>query len=620
MKIATGLFDHMVVQRNRRNVSEAVFSGTCGARGPVAATVWRGKKKLKGFVSVPVGNAARGKMSGCLSGIPAGGPYLVELAVGNEKLVIRDLLVGDVWLLGGQSNMQGCGLFPRAHLPVDQLVRAFYMDDRWAPARDPVHNMWECVDQVHMDLTGGARPGKPAPDWGVCPGPAFGNEMRRRSGVPQGLIACAHGGTSMTQWDPRRKRDGGRSLYGAMIRRLVKNGGRVAGLIWYQGCSDANADAAPLFTRRMKLFVSALRRDSGDSRLPVAMVQIARVVGFGQDGDLHWNSVQEQQRRLPLVVRDLATVPAIDLPLDDIIHISGAGQHSLGARLAQAMQVLRGDRSAGMPPIELKKVSVESVRGLGVVVAEFRNVMGRLCSGSRPSGFSVVTDTGNVNYFDIQLAGRKAYVRCCPAVQELSSASLYYGRGTNPYCNIMDTAGRSLPVFGPIRMAAPHASTPFIREFRVSAFQPSAGNLDGLAFPPDLGSLQMAKRTFTEAFGSLRPEISRRGNCDEVVYYAFRFSCKEAMRLALALGYDGPVKAWLDGKMLMHDPKGTNPATPDQCVSPFPAEAGEHEIVVALGTHSGAAWGIFARLERLDVSLRQRLKVPPAYAMPEILG
>ena len=258
MKIESGLFHHMVVQRNRNNSSDADFSGTCAASGALLATVRRGKIMIKGFASVPVGKAARGRIKGCLKGLPAGGPYTIELRIGNEKLTVKDVLVGDVWLLGGQSNMQGYGLLPRKRLPVDPLVRAFFMDDRWATAKDPIHNMWACVDQVHIDLCGGVRPGKPPANWGACPGPAFGLEMHRRTGVPQGLIACAHGGTSMTQWDPKRKDEGGKSLYGALVRRLVKNGRRVAGLIWYQGCSDANTRDAPLYTKRMKEFVTAL--------------------------------------------------------------------------------------------------------------------------------------------------------------------------------------------------------------------------------------------------------------------------------------------------------------------------------------------------------------------------
>lgn len=620
MKIEAGLFDHMVVQRNKRNVSEALFSGTCGVQGPVTATVRQGARVVKGFAAVKVGLAARGKASGCLKGLPAGGPYDIELKAGNETVTVKDLLVGDVWLLGGQSNMQGCGLIPKERLPVDPLVRAFYMDDRWAVAKDPIHNLWECVDPVHVNLRGGERHPKPASDWGVCPGPAFASEMRRLTGVPQGLIACAHGGTSMTQWDPKRKSEGGKSLYGALVRRLIKNGRRVAGLVWYQGCSDADANAAPLFTKRMKALVAALRRDTGDKALPIATVQIARVCGWGSDGAVHWNSIQDQQRLMPLGIKNLTTVPAIDLPLDDGIHIGGKGQYVLGVRLAQAMQVLRGARKAGLPPITLKKVSVETVRSLGVAVAEFENVVGGLRSGDRPTGFSIVTANGSANHFDIQLDGPRARVRSNLSPAAMTQALLHYGHGVDPYCNITDEAGRSLPVFGPVPLGLPRAITPFIRQLRVSAYQPSAGKLEGLECPTGLDALGMTRRTFSDSFCNLHGEIAQHGGRDELVYFACRFACKEAMPLALVLGYDGPVKAWVDGKQLINDPAGTNPATGEKAVAPFQAATGEHEIVVALGTNHGAAWGIYLQVERLGVPKKLLLKGPAAYAMPEILG
>ena len=346
----------------------------------------------------------------------------------------------------------GMRLFPKKRLPSDPLVRAFYMDDRWAVAKDPIHNMWDCVDVVHVDLKGGMRTPKPDPEWGVCPGPEFGNEMRRISGVPQGLIACAHGGTSMTQWDPDRKKEGGKSLYGAMIRRVVKNGGRVAGLLWYQGCSDASPEAAKLFTGRMKEFVAALRRDCGDKALPVAMVQIGRVIGSSDEGAADWNSIQDQQRLLQGEIKNITIVPAIDLPLDDNIHVSGAGHYFLGVRLAYAMNVLREGRKAGLPPIALKKVTIETVHGLGVLVVEFENVCGKLCSGSRPTGFVIINDKSSVNHFGIQLDGPCARIRSTLSTVALAGCKLRYGYGPTPYCNIMDEAGRPLPVFGPVSL------------------------------------------------------------------------------------------------------------------------------------------------------------------------
>lgn len=64
-----------------------------------------------------------------LQGIPVGGPYTVTL----DGQSYADIYVGDVWLLGGQSNMAGVGhttLRDCADLG-DPTVRAFYMTDRW---------------------------------------------------------------------------------------------------------------------------------------------------------------------------------------------------------------------------------------------------------------------------------------------------------------------------------------------------------------------------------------------------------------------------------------------------------------------------------------------------------
>ena len=619
MKIESGLFDHMVLQRNRRNASEAAFFGQCAASGVVTATVRRGRKTLRGFAGRKVGMASGGKLGGCLKGLPAGGPYDIELRVGDEKLAIRDVLVGDVWLLGGQSNMQGCGYFSKPRPASDPQVRAFFMDDRWGAAKDPIHNMWECVDQVHVDLSGGVRPQKPAPDWGACPGPSFGNEMCRLTGVPQGLIACSHGGTSMTQWDPLLRKEGGKSLYGAMVRRLRKNGGRAAGLVWYQGEGEANPVDAGVYTGRMKKFAASLRRDSGDSGLPIVIVQIARVIGWGSDAAGPWNSIQDQQGRLPQVIRNLEVVPAIDLPLDDIIHISGAGQQVLGVRLAQAMHVLRAGPKAGLPPIRPRKTTIETEHGMGVAVVEFENVAGKLRSGDRPAGFSVVTGDGSANVFAIQLDGARARIRTHLSRSALAGAVIHYGYGTDPYCNITDEAGRPLPAFGPLRLGAPRAITPFVRQLRVSAFQPADEKLRKLKFPSSLEALRMTTRTFGDNFCNLHPEIAQYGG-DHLVFFAIRFSCKEAMPLALVLGYDGPVKAWVDGREIFCDPAGTNPATDEDAIARFRAGVGGHEAVIALGTNLGLAWGIFLRIERFGLPRKQLLNEPGSHQMPEILG
>ncbi len=46
-----------------------------------------------------------------LTGICTGGPYTLTLTVGEQTFVFTEIYVGDVWILGGQSNMDGCGFY-----------------------------------------------------------------------------------------------------------------------------------------------------------------------------------------------------------------------------------------------------------------------------------------------------------------------------------------------------------------------------------------------------------------------------------------------------------------------------------------------------------------------------
>ncbi len=618
MKILLGLFDHMVVQRNPKNVSEAAFSGTTEARGPLWATVRKGRNTLPDFKHRKVGQAGAGVFSGLLKGIPVGGHYQVELRVGTQHCVVQDILVGDVWLVAGQSNMSGAGLSSRAtELKPDQQVRAFFMDDSWRAAQDPIHQMWDSVDEVHTQPNGSVRPTKPAMvKDGIGPGPMFGKTMKRLTGVPQGLIPCAQGGTGMSTWDPALQNEGGRSLYDAMMRRFVKNGAKVAGLIWYQGCNETNTWDAPNYTLRMQRFVKTVRSDCGIPDLPVAMVQLARVVGFATAAAPHWENVREQQRLLPQTIPNLTVVPAIDLPLDDLIHLSGAGQLRLGRRLAQAMQVLRGAPKTGRPPLELKSITSATIGNAGSLVVEFRNVVGTLQATGRPMGFWLKTTDGLAKVFDVVLEGSRAVVRTTLPENQLSEGALYYGPGLDPFCNITDGADRSLPAFGPVNIGASSAFLPFISTLRVSQFMPGVPDFSSLPAPLRK-ALQLKLRIFPEIFCNLHAEIAQQGSLEQTVYYVCAFRCQQAMALVIHLGYDGPVKAWYDGRAVACDPAGMNPAIPSEQKIPVAAGKGRHEVVVALGTRRGETWGLYLQLER--TGLTRQLIDAGTYAMPEVL-
>jgi hypothetical protein len=142
--------------------------------------------------------------------------------------------------------------------------------------------------------------------------------------------------------------------------------------------------------------------------------------------------------------------------------------------------------------------------------------------------------------------------------------------------------------------ALPPGMSAFVRSLRVSAVQPLV-KLRGLADPP---KVRMAPRDFPGDFLDVHQELSAAG--EGVMFFACQIRCEEAMRLALCLGYDGPVKAWIDGRPLVTDLLGGNPATPDKACAPFTAAAGEHEIIIALDAGAGHACGIFVRFQRQD--------------------
>lgn len=96
--------------------------------------------------------------------------------------------------------------------------------------------------------------------------------------------------------------------------------------------------------------------------------------------------------------------------------------------------------------------------------------------------------------------------------------------------------------------------------------------------------------------------LQKVGEVDAVVWFGCRVRCSEPMSVAVRLGYDGPVKLFLDGRAVFHDPDGTNPARPDMAAPEVALAAGDHDSPVASGASQGHAWGVFLRLQRSDLA------------------
>jgi len=158
-----------------------------------------------------------------------------------------------------------------------------------------------------------------------------------------------------------------------------------------------------------------------------------------------------------------------------------------------------------------------------------------------------------------------------------------------------------------------------VRRFLVSPFRPADARLESVGYPGALAELGLERREFPERFCARVEEIRATRGSSGLYYYGCRLHCPERMKLRALLGYDGPVKVWLDGAEVFHDPEGTNPASPADAEVPLGTlAAGTHELLIALGNNQGNAWGIFLRFERPDVSPARVMRGPDAYVMPSV--
>lgn len=625
MKIQSGLVSGQVLQRLGQAGATAKVVGETGQTGPVTATLQTRNGVVRGWKCRPVGLARTGKFRTALVGLPLGGPYRLTLECGSERVRVAIFFVGDVWLLAGQSNMKGVGNMDGAAKP-HPLIRTFSMRREWRRATDPLHVWMESPDVCHhgeiqCSREEGERLRRVATK-GTGVGIFFAREMMAKTGVPQGLICTAQGGTSMQQWSPAIKAEGPASLYASMLASVAATGQPVAGVLWYQGESDANAADAPAYTARMEELVRATRRDLRQPRVPWVVVQLSR--SFGKNGPTAQlrNSIQEQQRRLPERIRNLETVAAVDLPMDDFIHVGASGFPRLGKRLAAAMRGISGTPLAKrLPPPKVGAIRSfrSSQPGEWLVEVDFKHVEGSLVSAGEPLGFSAINAAGEgvSLIYRITLNGRTTRLHLSedPA---LTDTRIGYGLGFCPTCTITDARDFSLPVFGPLRVDSTQAWLPFVTSWMASDVLPARTSLRSLTAQDFANARYDHPTPAAGADGFVNEHAQWEGRSGQV-FFAASLVLPEAMTLRCLMGYDGPFVLWVDGHRIYLDEKGTNPARPDEAGKSAKLIAGRHELQVAMDINEGSAWGFFLRFHRQDVSKKQILSgdyLRPEYLLP----
>ena len=223
---------------------------------------------------------AQGNWKVVLLAVKADGKAHRMTVSGKNKIELDDLLIGDVWLGSGQSNMEVA------------VAGSDTGKQSIAEARFPAIRLLH-LDQVRLhqpakDIVVAFPPPKGKPAWQVCSPQAvrdfsavlyyFGRRMHKELDVPIGLIQSAWGGSLIEPWTVSGGKGG--DMYNGMIAPLKPFA--IRGVIWYQGESNAFQKDRMAYYDKMKALIQGWRQVWGYD-FPFYFVQIAPYAGYPED-------------------------------------------------------------------------------------------------------------------------------------------------------------------------------------------------------------------------------------------------------------------------------------------------------------------------------------------------
>lgn len=185
VRVSNLFTDNMVIQRNkpvkiwgRADKKEVIEVEFCGRRTSAQAS-------------------KDGKWAVTFDAFPAGGPYELTVQGKKNQVVLKNILIGDVWICSGQSNM---GMTVSGSLNAqEEIAAANYPEIRLFTVSANINN------QEQEDV--------PSGQWATCSpesvgnfsaaGYFFGRDLYRELNIPIGLINSSVGGTNIEAWMSR---------------------------------------------------------------------------------------------------------------------------------------------------------------------------------------------------------------------------------------------------------------------------------------------------------------------------------------------------------------------------------------------------------------------------------
>lgn len=267
----------------------------------------------------------------------AGGPYTITIN-GQNRIVLDNILIGEVWVCSGQSNMEMCETWGlpdvKAELPTcyTDKIRFFHVPRTTAKTpQDDCPGAWTACDSNTLKQFSAV-------------GYFFGKKLNKELGVPIGLIEVAWGGTPAEVWTPAPLVQDDTILEAADEKQVPANGWpykpgycyngmiapltsfAIAGAIWYQG--EGNTVAPGSYGRLFTTMIAAWRQAWG-LPLPFYYVQIAPFTyGVKDQGSI----LREQQARA-MQIEHAGMVVVSDIT-GDTSNIHPKDKHDVGYRLA----------------------------------------------------------------------------------------------------------------------------------------------------------------------------------------------------------------------------------------------------------------------------------------------
>jgi len=473
------LASHMVVQRGL-----PVHVWGMAAPGENVSVTFRGETRS-------VAASDLGRWSVYLAPGEAGGPFQMTIqgaplssapntasAASSQAITLDDILVGDVWVASGQSNMEfamhqaatGAQDLPHAAIPrlrllivkhnaPDLLQNDIDTEDGWqASTPESARNFsavaWyfareiEQRERVPVGVIESNWGGTVVEAWtrlaalgeDAALNPLFASRGRMIAQVPENLLedkrlarlqaeAKAEGKPiPEAPWRPDPASWGPGNLWNGMIAPLTPFA--IRGVIWYQGESNSKLDRAPLYSRILRTLIEDWRHEWGIGDFPFLFVQISN---YKSDETEDWAALREQQLQT-LALRNTAMAVTIDIGNPDDVHPTD--KVDVGLRLARAARVLiYGEAIEDSGPI-FRQATPE---GSGLRLW-FDHAKGLNAKGGEVTGFEVAGADGKFYPAAAKIEGETIVVTSASVPQPVAAR---YGWANSPQCNLFN--GEGLP-------------------------------------------------------------------------------------------------------------------------------------------------------------------------------